>query len=572
MSTGKRKRLGELLLEEGLVTREQIEQALETQRRTGQRLGRVLVELGMVSDWQVADVLARHYNFKRAELDKITVPKDVLRLVPEELIERYEVFPLGVSGGVLQLAMTDPLNVYAIDDIARLTGLRVEPFLVTTGEWRRARQRHFDVAETAQEVIERFGAQDEEERQAVVEDVSDSAGVQLVNLIIEQAVNARASDVHIEPQEEGARVRLRVDGRLRPMTDLPKRLVNDVISRIKVMSKLDITNRRTPQDGRMRVEVGGRPVDFRVSTLPTIYGEKVVLRILSTAKDVLTLDKLMFQPESLAAVRSMLRHSEGMILVTGPTGSGKTTTLYAFLQELNTPDVNITTIEDPVEIRLPGINQVGVNPRGGVTFADALRSVLRQDPDIIMVGEMRDEETASIAVRAALTGHLVLSTLHTNSAAATLIRLLDMGIQAYLVAGTVIGIIAQRLVRRLCRECRRPVLRLDPAEERFLGPYASGATIYEAAGCPVCSYQGFAGRIVVEEVLVMNRELRRLVRDNAAEEQMVEAARRAGFATLKDNAIRRVLAGETTVREAMRVVHGVDELAAAAFPPGAAMA
>jgi len=416
MSTGKRKRLGELLLEEGLVTREQIEQALETQRRTGQRLGRVLVELGMVSDWQVADVLARHYNFKRAELDKITVPKDVLRLVPEELIERYEVFPLGVSGGVLQLAMTDPLNVYAIDDIARLTGLRVEPFLVTTGEWRRARQRHFDVAETAQEVIERFGAQDEEERQAVVEDVSDSAGVQLVNLIIEQAVNARASDVHIEPQEEGARVRLRVDGRLRPMTDLPKRLVNDVISRIKVMSKLDITNRRTPQDGRMRVEVGGRPVDFRVSTLPTIYGEKVVLRILSTAKDVLTLDKLMFQPESLAAVRSMLRHSEGMILVTGPTGSGKTTTLYAFLQELNTPDVNITTIEDPVEIRLPGINQVGVNPRGGVTFADALRSVLRQDPDIIMVGEMRDEETASIAVRAALTGHLVLSTLHTNSA------------------------------------------------------------------------------------------------------------------------------------------------------------
>lgn len=310
-----------------------------------------------------------------------------------------------------------------------------------------------------------------------------------------------------------------------------------------------------------------------MSTLPTIYGEKVVLRVLSTAKDVLTLDKMAFQPESLDAAESMLRHSEGMILVTGPTGSGKTTTLYSFLNHLNTPAVNITTIEDPVEIRLPGINQVGINPRGGVTFAQALRSVLRQDPDVIMVGEMRDEETAAIAVRAALTGHLVLSTLHTNSAAATLGRLLDMGIQPYLVAGTVVGIIAQRLVRRLCRHCRRPVRKLDPVEERFLAPYVRGATLYEAGGCPACSHQGFAGRVVVEEVLVMNRDLKRLVRDNASEEQIVEAARRAGFVTLKENAIRRVLAGETTVREAMRIVHGVDDWPdPAVCPPAEALA
>ncbi|MFS8524018.1 MAG: ATPase, T2SS/T4P/T4SS family [Limnochordales bacterium] len=570
-----RKRLGEMLLEEGLVTQEQLNEALEMQRRTGRRLGRVVVELGLVTEAQVADVLARHLNLKRLDLDRVTVPKEVLRLIPEELMERYEVFPVAVADGVLQLAMVEPDNIYALDDIRRVTRLRVEPFLVTPGELRRARERHFDVHETAREVIQRFGMDvDEEKMQAAIEDVSDSAGVQLVNLIIEQAVNSRASDIHIEPQADSARVRHRVDGRLRHMTDLPKRLVNDVISRIKVMAQLDITNRRTPQDGRIRVEVDGREVDLRASTLPTIHGEKVVLRILSTAKDIITLDKLSFQPESMAAVEKMLGHSEGMILVTGPTGSGKTTTLYSFLNELNTPEVNITTIEDPVEIRLPGVNQVGVSTRGGVTFASALRSVLRQDPDIIMVGEMRDEETASIAVRAALTGHLVLSTLHTNSAAATLARLVDMGIPPYLVSGTVIGIIAQRLVRKLCCECRRPVTHLDPAEEEFLGPDARRGVIYEAVGCPVCSHQGFRGRVAIEEVLLTNREIKRLVRDNASEDELVETARRYGFVTLKENAIRRVLAGETTVREVMRVVHNVAEdesLAAESAPTTASI-
>lgn len=560
MAARERKRLGDLLLEAGLAGPEQIEEALQQQRRGGRRFGQAIVDLGYVSEGQVADVLARHYNLQRVELDKVHVEKDVLALIPEEMMQLYEVFPLAVVDGVLRVAMVDPQNIQALDDLRRIARREIEPVLVTPGELRRARERHYDMKASARDVIAKFGANKAaEEVAAAIEDVSDSAGVQLVNLILESAVRDRASDIHIEPGEDVTRVRQRVDGRLRAMFDVPRRTGSDVVSRIKVMAQLDITNRRTPQDGRLRVEVRGKPVDLRASTLPTIYGEKVVLRILSTASDVVAVESLAFQPENMRAVRQMLSHSEGMILVTGPTGSGKTTTLYSFLNELNTPDVNIITIEDPVEIRVKGINQVGVNPRAGLTFAGALRSVLRQDPDIVMVGEMRDQETAEIAVRAALTGHLVLSTLHTNSSAATLGRLLDMGIRPYLVSGTVVGIMAQRLVRRLCMECRRPVTQLPPAEERFLGSRNDSVTLYEPVGCPVCKDLGFVGRIAIEEVLLMNRELKRLVRDNASEEQIVAAAERSGFVSLRESGIRRVLAGETSAREVMAVVHKAAE-------------
>lgn len=555
MTARTRKRLGELLVEAGVVNEQQIQQALDRQRKTGGRLGQTLVELGHVSEDQVADVLARHYNVPRIDLDKVRVERQVLELIPDELMERYQVFPLEIVNGALRPAMVDPLDIRAIDDLRRIVGKAIEPRIVTAGELQRAWERHDDIQTTARDVLARFGREYVEEETPMIEDVSDSAGVQLVNLILEHAVKDRASDIHIEPGETVTRVRQRVDGRLRHVDELPRHIGNDVISRIKVMAQLDITNRRTPQDGRLRVEIRNKIVDLRVSTLPTIYGEKAVLRLLSTASDVIAVENLAFQPENLEAVRKMLSHKEGMILVTGPTGSGKTTTLYSFLNELNTPDVNIVTIEDPVEIRVSGINQVGINPRAGLTFAGALRSVLRQDPDVVMVGEMRDTETAEIAVRAALTGHIVLSTLHTNSAVATVGRLLDMGIAPYLVAGTVIGIMAQRLVRKLCEECKRPVRQLAPEEERFLGSRAYNGQLYEAVGCPVCNGIGFAGRLAIEEVLLMHRELKRLVRDAAPEEELLDAAQRAGFVSLRESGIRRVLAGETTVREVMAVVH-----------------
>lgn len=554
-----RKRLGDLLLEAGLVSQEQINEALEWQLRFGGRFGQAIVELGYVTEAQVADVLARHWNLERVELDKVHVDKHVLALIPEELMERYEVFPLALVNGALHVAMADPRNVHVIDDLRRIVRRDIVPRVVTPGELRRARARHDDMQATTKDVLARYGGERVEETAAAVEDVSDSVGVHLVNLILDYAVRDRASDIHIEPGETTTVVRQRVDGRLRKMDEFPRRVGNDVVSRIKVMAQLDITNRRTPQDGRLWAEVRGQPVELRVSTLPTIHGEKVVMRILSTASDIIPVDKLSFQPENLRAVQRMLTHAEGMILVTGPTGAGKTTTLYSMLSELNKPDVNIVTIEDPVEIRVTGINQVGVNPRGGLTFAGALRSVLRQDPDIVMVGEMRDQETAEIAVRAALTGHLVLSTLHTNNAVATVGRLLDMGIPAYLVAGTVIGIVAQRLVRRLCMECRRPVRQLAPEEERFLGPVARSTVLYEAVGCPVCNDSGYSGRLAIEEVLLMSRELKRLVRDAAPEEQLLAAAERAGFVSMRESGVRRVLAGETTVREVMAVVHRAAE-------------
>lgn len=554
-----RKRLGDLLLEAGLVSQEQINEALEWQLRFGGRFGQAIVELGYVTEAQVADVLARHWNMERVELDKVHVDKHVLALIPEELMERYEVFPLALVNGALHVAMADPRNVHVIDDLRRIVRRDIVPRVVTPGELRRARARHDDMQATTKDVLARYGGERVEETAAAVEDVSDSVGVHLVNLILDYAVRDRASDIHIEPGETTTVVRQRVDGRLRKMDEFPRRVGNDVVSRIKVMAQLDITNRRTPQDGRLWAEVRGQPVELRVSTLPTIHGEKVVMRILSTASDIIPVDKLSFQPENLRAVQRMLTHAEGMILVTGPTGAGKTTTLYSMLSELNKPDVNIVTIEDPVEIRVTGINQVGVNPRGGLTFAGALRSVLRQDPDIVMVGEMRDQETAEIAVRAALTGHLVLSTLHTNNAVATVGRLLDMGIPAYLVAGTVIGIVAQRLVRRLCMECRRPVRQLAPEEERFLGPVARSTVLYEAVGCPVCNDSGYSGRLAIEEVLLMSRELKRLVRDAAPEEQLLAAAERAGFVSMRESGVRRVLAGETTVREVMAVVHRAAE-------------
>lgn len=563
-----RKRIAEILQEQGLINEEQVRQAISLQQRSQKRLGEILVDLGFVSEHEIADALARQSGFNRVHLEQVAVPREVLELVPRELLERYDVFPVALDGDLLLLAMADPSDVIAQDDVRAASGRIIVPVVASIGEIRRAIGRHFAAGMDWDELMKPVEG---EEAGGFMEDLDeeplvDSPTIRLVNAILIQGIREGASDIHIQPEEEQVRVRYRVDGRLRDAMQFSRRLAPDVVSRLKVMANLDITAQRKPQDGRLRVKVDDNPVDVRMSTMPTIYGEKVVLRALTRAQGVISLDRLPFQSENKAAVRSMLRQPQGLILVTGPTGSGKTTTLYSFLQALNEPDVNIITVEEPVEMRIPGLVQVAVNPRGGVTFASALRAILRQDPDIVMVGEMRDSETAELAVRGALTGHLVLSTLHTNSASGAITRLLDMGVEPFMLSGTLVGIVAQRLVRRLCRGCRKPVEALNDMEAEFLGERARGAVVYRAVGCPRCGGTGYAGRTVLEEALLINRHVRRLIRDGADEDLIAAAAREAGMVPLRESAVRLVLAGDTTVDEVLRSIYTVDEYTG--FPEG----
>ncbi len=559
MATRTRKRLGDMLVQRGLVERAQVEEAVAKQKESGRRIGEILIDEGLITEEQLIEVLASFYGLGRVRLDDIQLSPEILALVPEEIMKRHHVFPFELDGRTLKVATVDPFDFVAQDDVRAATRCDVAPYLATTEEIQRAMDRHSNFHQSAQQIIEALDDDFDDDDEELPDEADDSPRIKVVNMIIAQAIRDRASDIHIEPQEERIRVRYRVDGRLRDVMEFPKKLKNDIVSRIKVMSELDITERRRPQDGKIRLNYEGSPVDLRVSTLPTIYGEKVVIRILSRSEEVVDLLGLGFQPESLRAIQRMLAQPQGVALVTGPTGSGKTTTLYSFLHRLNDPEVNIITIEDPVEVRMAGLTQVNVSTRAGVSFAAALRSVLRQDPDIVMVGEMRDQETTEIAVRAALTGHLVLSTLHTNSAAATLGRLMDMGIEPFLLADTVSGILSQRLVRRNCPKCSQPVEQLTPFEQRFLEGRAKPGMLRRGEGCPACSGSGYQGRIAIEEVLLMNRNLRGLVRQSASEEALRDAALAGGMVTLKETAIRRVMAGQTTVDEVARAVYSVDD-------------
>lgn len=554
-----RKRIAEILQDQGLINEEQVRQAVALQQRSHKRLGEILVDLGFVTEQELADALARQLGYDRVHLEHVAVPREVLDLLPREMLERYDIFPVALDGDSLLLAMADPSNVFAQDDARAASGRDIVPVVASLGEIRRALGRHFAAGVDWDELIQQPAGEGGFVEDLDEEPLVESPTIRLVNAILIQGIREGASDIHIQPEDERVRVRYRVDGRLRDAMEFSRRLAPDVVSRLKVMASLDITVQRKPQDGRLRIKVDGESVDVRVSTMPTIYGEKVVLRALTRGHGIIGLDRMPFQPENMAAVRSMLRHPQGLILVTGPTGSGKTTTLYSFLQALNKPDVNIITVEDPVEMRIPGLVQVAVNPKGGVTFAGALRSILRQDPDIVMVGEMRDAETAELAVRAALTGHLVLSTLHTNSAAGAITRLLDMGVEPFMLAGTLVGIVAQRLIRRLCRGCRQPVEHLSETEAEFLGAIVRGVPIYRAVGCQRCGGTGYAGRTVLEEALLINRDVRRLIRDGADEDRIAAAAREAGMVSLKESALRLVLEGDTTVDEVLRSIYTIDE-------------
>ncbi len=534
-----RKRLGDILQDQGLITEQQLATALEEQLRTGDRLGQALVKLGFVTADQVAEALSEHLNIGRVDFSRRYIAPEVVNLIPATLIASQHVLPLEVEDGYLVVAMADPLNINTIDDLQRLTKKIIKPLIATKEEIDDAFQRTRNIAQSAKEVIARYQEEEEERGEEQQQYLGDAPGVKLANMILEQAIKQKASDIHLEPNEEGMRVRYRIDGILRDVMNIPRHLRGDVNSRVKIMANLDITERRRPQDGRIQMNLEGHEVDMRVSSLPTVHGEKIVARVLHKSSHLLELEDFGFAPSNLEKIEQMLRLSQGLILVTGPTGSGKSTTLYAFLNRLNSPEKNIVTVEDPVEYRLEGINQVQVNPKANLTFSTGLRTVLRQDPDVIMVGEIRDEETGEIAVRSALTGHLVLSTLHTNNAVATITRLLNMNLESYILSSTIIGVVAQRLVRTICTECKQAEELTDPIMLRFIKSLhlEPPKIVYRGQGCPLCSNTGYRGRTVVEEVLLFNKELRSAIEKEAGEGELLDIALNSGMVTLQEAAV-----------------------------------
>jgi type IV pilus assembly protein PilB len=551
-----RKRLGEMLVEAGKITQEQLEKALAAQKRTGERLGRVLVQQKMITEGVLLKVLEANLGIPLVDLSATPPDKEAARLIPMSLAERHHVIPVRKNGNRLTVAMADPTNFFAIDDLRMVTQSEIDPVMASEEDIRKAIEQSYSVSDLVEKSINQL-QKDEYVYSAEIETSEDAPVINIVNSLVSQSIKTGASDIHLEPLENGLRVRFRVDGVLREITSFPKHTQGAIISRVKIISNMDIAEKRVPQDGRIQVQESGRPVDIRVSSLPTIYGEKIVMRILDQKAIILDVNSLNFTPENLQKYQRMYRNPYGMILITGPTGSGKTTTLYSTLTELNSPTQNIITVEDPVEYRLNGINQVQVNNRAGMTFANALRSILRQDPNIIMVGEIRDRETAEIAIRAALTGHLVLSTLHTNDAAGAVNRLIDMGVEPFLVASSILGSIAQRLVRRICPECRAPYAPESDSPEAVMLAEAgqSKTVVYHGNGCLRCGNTGYRGRLAVHEVMPMTSRLREMVVRRAATAELAKAAMEEGMQTMQQDALQKVHAGLTSVTEMMRVTY-----------------
>lgn len=551
-----RLRLGDLLIQQNVLTKEQLEQALQMQKGTNKKIGEILVEKGFITEEMISRALEAQMGLKTVQLRGLTVPGEIKSLIDGKLLKKYTVFPFEVdpyNANILHLAMADPLDMEAIDDIAIVTNMQIEPYIATRREIRSAIDRNYGEAENI-EAVNRFARERAQLRGSVAvaaddSGIDDAPIVQLVRSILEQAVRQRASDIHIEALENKVRVRYRIDGALCTRMEYDNSLLPAISTRIKIMGGMDIAEKRKPQDGRLSLVIDGQEYDVRVSSVPTVYGEKLVLRI--SSKVNLTKDKkeLGFAPDELARFDHMMSHPHGIIFVTGPTGSGKSTTLYTALSELNKDEVNIVTVEDPVEAALEGINQIQVNNKVNLTFATALRSILRQDPDIIMIGEIRDSETASIAVQASITGHLVVSTLHTNNATGTLDRMVDMGVERYMLADSVVGVIAQRLVRKLCPYCRKK--RLASAEEKRIMhlPEEEAVEIYEPAGCNLCNDTGYYGRKGVFEIMEVNEELQRLIAEGSDSKNLIHAAKRNGMRTLRENGVRDVLAGITSIEE-----------------------
>ena len=564
LSVGRKKiRIGDVLVAAGAITEEQLQEGLAKQKETGRKLGNALVDLGFISNDMLITVLTTQLGIDYIELKGAKIEEKVIHMVPENMVTKYQAIPIEIdpdNPNILKVAMADPMDIMAMDDIGLVTNLQVEPMLASEEGIRNAIDKYYGSAQAMeaaeayrQEQQNALGGDDEEDGN---EEIDNSPIVLLVKQIIEGGVRQRASDIHIEALENSVRVRYRIDGALKQVMSYDLSILAGITARIKIIGGMDIAEKRKPQDGRITIMVDRREFDVRVSILPTVFGEKTVMRL--TSKDGLTKPKsaLGFDAEQEKVFDNILSNPHGIILVTGPTGSGKSTTLYTSLSELNTEDVNIITVEDPVEANINGINQVQVNNKADMTFAAALRSILRQDPDIIMIGEIRDGETAGIAVQAAITGHLVVSTLHTNSAASTITRLIDMGIESYIAGDAVVGVIAQRLVRRLCTTCKQP--RLVEDEERIqLGVPADeeDVIIYEPQGCPLCNDTGYAGRIGVYEMMPVSRALQAVIASGATADVIEKQALKEGMLTLKMGAAKHVLDGITSIAEMNKIVH-----------------
>ena len=553
-----RKRLGDILIEAGGLSQTQLERALAAQKEQGGRLGKVLVSLGILREEDILIALEKQLGYARIDLNEIVIHADAVEAVPLALAERYLIMPVKKEGRRLTLAMTDPTNFFAMDDIRLISGNEVVPVLATERDIREAIRRHYGVKGAVQKAVNRL--RPEEAEMAAVQQVTseDAPIISIVNSLISQAIKEKASDIHIEPLDDLVRVRYRVDGILREVVTFPKHTHAPILSRIKIMSEMDIAEKRLPQDGRINIHENGREVDIRVSTLPTIQGEKVVMRILDRRAVVLNMNSLGISPANMPLFRQLYAYSYGMVLVTGPTGSGKSTTLYSILSEINAPAKNIITVEDPVEYRMSGINQVQVNVKAGLTFANGLRSILRQDPNVIMVGEIRDQETADIAVRAALTGHLVFSTIHTNDASGAITRLIDMGVEPFLVASSVLGVVAQRLVRTICPECKEEyALPAEASERVFMGRQPDEpVALYRGRGCSHCNFTGYKGRLAIHEVLLLTPALRAMVARQASSDELLAVAKNEGLISMKEDGIAKALAGKTTIEEVIRVAYG----------------
>jgi type IV pilus assembly protein PilB len=553
--------LGSLLIDEGLLTEAQLDAAVAEQARTGKPLGRLLIEQGTISEAELVRTLARQVGLEFVDLNDRTIDGSVAALVTESLARRYQAIPIAWEDGRLVVAMADPSNVFAVDDIRALAGAEVRTVVATASHINETIERFFrsdgEVDEVMQAATDEAG--EETDLAGLSAIVEDAPIVKFVNLLVNQAVGDRASDIHVEPNETDLRIRFRIDGVLHEVMRSPRSIQAGVISRLKVMADINIAERRLPQDGRITMRVSGRSIDLRVATLPTVYGEKVVMRILDKTQAVLRLEDLGFLPEALARFEGSYTKPYGTILVTGPTGSGKSTTLYSTLNQLNTADRNIITVEDPVEYRLPGINQIQINPKAGLTFPSALRSILRADPDIVLVGEIRDKETAVIGIEAALTGHLVLSTLHTNDAASTPMRLVEMGIEPFLVISALDCVVAQRLARRLCDKCKEPFQPTEaelteagwPGEELDAGEWP---TLHRATGCGACGRTGYRGRFGIHEVMTMSEELQRLVIERRSSEDLQKVALMQGMLSMRSDGLRKVGMGMTSLEEIFRVV------------------
>jgi type IV pilus assembly protein PilB len=557
MPTTLSRRWSDLLLLRGLVSGEDLAAALDEQQTTGEPLPQVLLRLRLLTAPELYRVVADHLGLEYVDLSEHQIDPSAVGLVPEAMARRHTMVPIGFTDeGALLLATSDPTNVLALDDARNVTDRDIHPVVATPQDVATALDRYSRMADAVEDAFEGVAEEEDDDLAAITSAAQDAPVVKFVNALIAQGVQDRASDLHFEPREHDFRVRYRIDGVLHEVTTQRRSSYAGVVSRLKIMAGLDIAERRVPQDGRVSLRTAGKEVDLRVSSLPTVHGEKLVLRILDKNSSLLNLRELSLLPENHRRYETSFRKPYGMVVVTGPTGSGKSTTLYATLNEINNLTVNAVTVEDPVEYQIPGISQVQINPKAGLTFPRALRAILRQDPDIVLVGEMRDLETAQIGTQAALTGHLVLTTLHTNDAPSAVTRLIEMGIDAFLVASAVDCVLAQRLGRRLCRQCRQPY-EPDPVHLESVGMALNGQgvpTLYQPTGCRSCTQSGYRGRLAFHEVMSVTEEIGRAIVARASTDEIARLARSQGMRTLRQDALEKVRAGETSLEEVARVI------------------